>query len=63
VETFSWPSTDGLTANGVVTYPPGFDSSKTYPLVQCSMHHQCLLLLLLSRQPRDTQATVLSCYN
>lgn len=35
VETISWPSTGGLTANGVVTYPPDFDSSRTngYPMV------------------------------
>lgn len=29
----TWPTTDGLTADGVATYPPGFDSSRQYPLV------------------------------
>ena len=33
VETISWASTDGLTANGIVTYPPGFDRSRKYPMV------------------------------
>lgn len=28
-----WPSRDDLTADGVVTYPPGFDPSRTHPLV------------------------------
>jgi dipeptidyl aminopeptidase/acylaminoacyl peptidase len=29
----TWASSDGLTADGVVTYPPGFDASRRYPLV------------------------------
>jgi dipeptidyl aminopeptidase/acylaminoacyl peptidase len=32
-EVLSWPSSDGLTANGVLTYPPGFDENKKYPLI------------------------------
>ena len=33
VETLTWASTDGLEPNGIVTYPPDFDPSHTYPLV------------------------------
>ncbi|MGQ0765989.1 MAG: S9 family peptidase [Gemmatimonadota bacterium] len=29
----SWATTDGLTADGVVTVPPGFDPTRRYPLV------------------------------
>ncbi len=28
-----WQSSDGFTEDGVLTYPPGFDSAKKYPLV------------------------------
>ena len=30
---FEWQSSDGFTEDGVVTYPPGFDPKKKYPLV------------------------------
>ena len=32
-ETVRWAGADGLQQDGVVTYPPGFDASKKYPLV------------------------------
>jgi dipeptidyl aminopeptidase/acylaminoacyl peptidase len=32
-EGFEWPTSDGLTADGVLTYPPDFAPSKTWPLV------------------------------
>jgi len=32
-QTISWQGPGGRTLNGVVTYPPGFDKSKTYPMV------------------------------
>jgi len=32
-EVLSWQSSDGLTANGILTYPPGFDENKKYPLI------------------------------
>lgn len=32
-EGISWQSKDGLSPNGVVTYPPDFDPKKKYPLV------------------------------
>jgi dipeptidyl aminopeptidase/acylaminoacyl peptidase len=32
-ETVSWMGADGLAQDGVVTYPPGFDASRKYPLV------------------------------
>jgi dipeptidyl aminopeptidase/acylaminoacyl peptidase len=32
-EGISWPSSDGLSASGVLTYPPDFDENKQYPLV------------------------------
>lgn len=32
-EGFSWQSKDGLTPNGIITYPPDFDPEKKYPLV------------------------------
>lgn len=32
-EGFSWKSKDGLTPNGIITYPPDFDPEKKYPLV------------------------------
>lgn len=32
-ESVQWVGTDGLKQDGVVTYPPGFDASKKYPLV------------------------------
>jgi dipeptidyl aminopeptidase/acylaminoacyl peptidase len=32
-ERLTWSVTDGLTADGVVTYPPGFDPARRYPLV------------------------------
>ncbi|AXT18844.1 S9 family peptidase [Flavobacteriaceae bacterium AU392] len=32
-ESFQWESNDGLNPNGVITYPPNFDSNKKYPLV------------------------------
>lgn len=33
VEPMEWPVSGGLTADGVVYYPPGFDSKNKYPLV------------------------------
>lgn len=33
VESVEWKGPDGFTNDGVVTYPPGFDASRTYPLV------------------------------
>jgi dipeptidyl aminopeptidase/acylaminoacyl peptidase len=33
IETITWKTTDGFTADGIVTYPPGFDKEKKYPLV------------------------------
>jgi len=33
VESVEWKGPDGFTDDGVVTYPPGFDASRTYPLV------------------------------
>ncbi|BDC51886.1 peptidase [Bryobacterales bacterium F-183] len=32
-ETVTWDAPDGFKADGVVTYPPGFDPAKKYPLV------------------------------
>lgn len=32
-EAIEWPVTGGMTADGIVTYPPNFDKSKKYPLV------------------------------
>jgi dipeptidyl aminopeptidase/acylaminoacyl peptidase len=32
-ESISWESSDGLTPNGIVTYPPDFDPSRKYPLI------------------------------
>lgn len=32
-ERVTWSTHDGLTADGVVTYPPGFDASRRHPLV------------------------------
>jgi dipeptidyl aminopeptidase/acylaminoacyl peptidase len=32
-EGISWPSSNGLTANGIITYPPAFDENKKYPLI------------------------------
>lgn len=32
-EALSWPSSDSLTANGILTYPPAFDENKKYPLI------------------------------
>lgn len=32
-EGFTWKSTSGFEADGVLTYPPDFDASKKYPLV------------------------------
>ena len=32
-ETFEWQGPDGFREDGVLTYPPGFDASKKYPLV------------------------------
>jgi len=32
-EGFEWPSSDGLVADGVLTYPPDFSASRTWPLV------------------------------
>lgn len=32
-EPFSWSSSNGLTPDGVITYPPDFDATKRYPLV------------------------------
>jgi dipeptidyl aminopeptidase/acylaminoacyl peptidase len=31
-EQITWRSTDGVTANGMLIYPPAFDSTKRYPL-------------------------------
>jgi len=33
VESVEWKGPDGFVNDGVVTYPPGFDPSRTYPLV------------------------------
>lgn len=33
VETVTWKTHDNFTADGIVTYPPDFESSKKYPLV------------------------------
>ena len=33
VERFEWQGPDGFTEDGVVTYPPGFDAARKYPLV------------------------------
>jgi len=33
VEQFEWRGPDGVQQNGVVVYPPGFDSARKYPLV------------------------------
>ena len=32
-EGIEWPSSKGLTPNGIITYPPNFDTAKKYPLV------------------------------
>jgi dipeptidyl aminopeptidase/acylaminoacyl peptidase len=32
-ESISWQGPDGFTEDGVLTFPPGFDKDKTYPLV------------------------------
>jgi dipeptidyl aminopeptidase/acylaminoacyl peptidase len=32
-EEIQWEGPDGFQANGILTYPPGFDGSKRYPLV------------------------------
>jgi dipeptidyl aminopeptidase/acylaminoacyl peptidase len=32
-EEIRWQTEDGFDANGILTYPPGFDRHKTYPLV------------------------------
>ena len=32
-ETLTWPTDDGLTADGVVTFPPDFTASRAWPLV------------------------------
>jgi dipeptidyl aminopeptidase/acylaminoacyl peptidase len=32
-ETMEWESSDDLKPNGIITYPPDFDSQRTYPLV------------------------------
>ncbi|MFL5580777.1 MAG: prolyl oligopeptidase family serine peptidase [Gemmatimonadaceae bacterium] len=32
-ERVTWTTHDGMTADGVVTYPPGFDPARKYPLV------------------------------
>jgi dipeptidyl aminopeptidase/acylaminoacyl peptidase len=33
IETITWKTGDGFTADGIVTYPPGFSKDKKYPLV------------------------------
>ena len=33
LETLSWESDDGLPLSGVLTFPPGFDPSRIYPLL------------------------------
>jgi dipeptidyl aminopeptidase/acylaminoacyl peptidase len=32
-EEFKWTGPDGFQENGILTYPPGFDSDRSYPLV------------------------------
>ena len=32
-ETIDWTGPDGVRSNGTLTYPPGFDKSRSYPLV------------------------------
>src|SRR5262249_2845517 len=33
IETITWKTVDGFTADGVITYPPDFTKDKKYPLV------------------------------
>jgi dipeptidyl aminopeptidase/acylaminoacyl peptidase len=33
IETITWKTTDGFTADGIITYPPDFKKEKKYPLV------------------------------